>query len=235
MEVLHVVPNMKEIGPAFTDDAQSISSYLEHLQDQQAQSLKERLESSGEATIKILDQEITLRHNMVSIIRQEEKVFGETFIPHVIEPSYGIGRIVYTILEHCYWVRKATDVLSIPPRIAPIKCSVLPLLTKPNVLKFVPIIVANLTAAGVSHKVDSTGHIYKRYARTDEIGIPFGITIDTQTIEDNSITLRERDSTLQIRVPIAKVARLLQNIMLGWTNWQAITESKKYPLQEVKE
>jgi len=93
-----------------------------------------------------------------------------------------------------------------------------------------------LTAHNLSNKVDSTGQsIGKRYARTDEIGIPYAITIDRQTQEDNTVTLRERDTMLQIRVPLGEVARLVQDIVQGRTSWKEVTESKKYPFHESKE
>ena len=80
-----------------------------------------------------------------------------------------------------------------------------------------------LTQANISHKVDDVGQsIGRRYARTDEIGIPFGITIDFRTVEDRTVTLRERDSTLQVRVPLDQLADVLQNLCQGRTLWQDV-------------
>jgi glycyl-tRNA synthetase len=114
-------------------------------------------------------------------------------------------------------------VLSLPPAIAPVKVSVLPLLQNESLNAFIPQIikwilrrsvrlivpinhfhtVTLLTNNGISCKLDDTGQsIGRRYARTDEIGIPFGITIDFDTVSDNSVTLRERDSTAQVRVKV---------------------------------
>jgi glycyl-tRNA synthetase len=126
-------------------------------------------------------------------------VSGENFFPHVIEPSFGVGRILYAILEQNFYTREdsaaaAADekdkskkgdvkraVLSLPPHLAPVQCSVLPLLDKDEFNAIIPRIVSSLKAERLSTKVDSTGQaIGRRYARTDEIGIPFGITIDHQ-------------------------------------------------------
>jgi len=239
-QVVKVTPDKKAIGPALKGDAKGVYDYLENLPEEKALSLKNQLES-GEAVIKLAGgKDVTLKKEMVTIVQKEEKVSGEAFTPHVIEPSFGIGRIVYSILEQCYYMRSADDeqraVLAIPARIAPVKCSVLPLLQKPELIAFVPQLSSSLTAANLSHKVDTTGQsIGKRYARTDEIGIPFGITIDRQTIEDGTVTLRDRDTMLQIRVPVGEVARVVQDIVLGRSSWKDVTESKKYPFHESKE
>ena len=94
--------------------------------------------------------------------------------------------------------------VALPPSIAPVKCSVLPLVV--NNPAFKPIVgrIANLlTTSGLSNKVDDVGQtIGKRYARTDEIGVPFGVTIDYKTLEDDTVTVRDRDSMDQIRVPV---------------------------------
>lgn len=120
--------------------------------------------------------------------------------------------------------------LSLPPLIAPVKCSVLPLSTKSELHARVKEVVQELKKREVSVKVDdSSGSIGRRYtklaficisrrildwiqsqcyslicryARTDEIAIPFGVTIDFETLKDSTVTLRERDSTLQVRIPV---------------------------------
>jgi len=93
--------------------------------------------------------------------------------------------------------------LSLPPLIAPVKCSVLPLSNKADLLTRVAEVVQELRKNEVSVKVDdSSGSIGRRYARTDEIAIPFGITIDFETLNSSTVTLRERDSTLQVRLPV---------------------------------
>jgi len=240
-QVVKVTPDKKAIGPALKGDAKAVYDYLEAISEEKALALKNQLESEGSATISLGGgKQVTLKKEMIAIAQKEEKVSGETFTPHVIEPSFGIGRIVYSILEQSYWVRSADDeqraVLSLPARIAPVKCSVLPLLQKPELIAFVPQLTASLNAHNLSNKVDTTGQsIGKRYARTDEIGIPFGITIDRQTSEDGTVTLRERDTMLQIRVPLGEVAKVVQDIVQGRNTWKDLIESKKYPVHESKE
>ena len=95
----------------------------------------------------------------------------------------------------------ARPYFSIPAVIAPLKCSVLPLSNNPEFTPLVSRLSQDLTGHDVSHKVDdSSGSIGKRYARTDEIAIPFGITVDFDSLkEPHSVTLRERDTTTQVR------------------------------------
>jgi glycyl-tRNA synthetase len=100
---------------------------------------------------------------------------------------------------------KKRTFLSLPPKIAPIKCSILPLISSEKFEATIQNLKVNLNKVGVSSKVDDSGNsIGKRYARTDELGIPFGITIDPETLEDKSVTLREILTCKQIRIPVKK-------------------------------
>lgn len=158
-------------------------------------------------------------------MQQEEK-----YVPYVIEPSFGIGRIFTAILEHNFHMRdKKRTFLSLPPKIAPIKCSILPLISSEKFEATIQNLKVNLNKVGVSSKVDDSGNsIGKRYARTDELGIPFGITIDPETLEDKSVTLREILTTKQIRIPLDKVVKELQDLSDGLKTWeQTLAE---YPL-----
>ena len=123
-------------------------------------------------------------------------------MPSVIEPSFGVGRIIYCMFEHCFDTRKGDEkraFFHFKPVVAPVKATVFPLLQKPKFIDQAQAVAALLTAAGLSTIVDSTAaSIGKRYARTDEIGVPFAVTIDHQTLEDSTITVRERDSTTQV-------------------------------------
>jgi len=173
---------------------------------------------------------------ITQFLHESKKVSGEQIIPAVIEPSFGIGRILYSILEHSYYTREdeQRSVLSLTPIIAPVKVSVLPLISNPQLIDFIPIITSQLTDLGISSKVDDVGQtVGKRYARTDEIGIPFGITIDFDTVKDQTVTLRERDSTNQIRVKISEVSLLIKHLVESKTTWEKVWET--YPHVEKKE
>ena len=147
----------------------------------------------------------------------KKKITVETFIPHVVEPSFGVGRILTAILEHAFYVRKDTSenrsVLKLPPSITPIKLAVLPLLAKEEQKAKALEIEHACSRRYILCKTDYTGvAIGKKYARVDEAGIPFAVTIDHQTLQDATVTLRERDSMKQIRVPQEKVLDLVLDL-----------------------
>lgn len=125
----------------------------------------------------------------------------------MVEPSFGIGRILYSIFEHAYYVRdvegasEARTVFRFTPLVAPVKTTVFSLLQKEQFNAKAGDICGMLRKAGLSSIVDTTGaSIGKRYARTDEIGVPFAITVDHGTLKDDTVTVRERDSMAQVRM-----------------------------------
>ena len=145
----------------------------------------------------------------VSFENVTEEVHGETIIPHVIEPSFGIDRITYSLLEHSYFEEEAKAeegeeeekriVLRLPPEVAPVQAAVLPLLTRKELIDPANKIVKALRKAGILVAFDDSGTIGRRYRRNDEIGTPYSITVDYQTIEDGTVTIRDRDSMKQVR------------------------------------
>nr|KAJ0191425.1 hypothetical protein LSAT_V11C800439900 [Lactuca sativa] len=116
------------------------------------------------------------------------------------------------------------NVFRFPPLVAPIKCTVFPLVQNAQYEQVAKNISRSLTAAGISNKKDITGtSIGKRYARTDELGVPFAVTVDSTS----SVTIRERDSKDQIRVSIDEVAAVVKEVSEGRATWADIL--KKYP------
>ena len=142
---------------------------------------------------------------------------GERFLPHVIEPTFGVDRTLLVALLDAYDEEETRDingkpytrvVLRLHPRLAPYKAAVLPLMKKPE-LTVVADDVARDLAALLPIEHDVTGGIGKRYRRQDEIGTPFCVTIDYDTLEDRTVTVRERDSMAQERVPVEGLAERL--------------------------
>ena len=121
-------------------------------------------------------------------------------------------------------------VLRLTPLVAPIKVTVFPLLGgDERLVARTARFASALTAAGIFNKVDSTGvSIGKRYARTDEIGVPFAITVDHRSLEDDTVTLRERDSCAQVRVPAAEITALVAKLVEGGA-WAELCS--QYPMQ----
>ena len=132
---------------------------------------------------------------------------------------------------------EARSYFTLPPVIAPLKCSVLPLSNNADFTPLVTRLSQDLVMNDVSHKVDdSSGSIGKRYARTDEIAIPFGITVDFDSLkEPNTVTLRERDSTSQVRIGVDVVAETVRKLSMGRITWaEVLRKFPKFEAQETK-
>lgn len=191
------------------------------------------LQSAGKSVLTFGGAEFVLAKEMVEIKKYQKTKHVEEFTPGVIEPSFGIGRIMYSILEHTFHIREGDEqrtYFALPPLIAPFKCSVLPLSSNPEFQPFVKQLSKALTQNDISHKIDdSAGSIGRRYVRTDEIAVPFGITIDFDTINNKptTVTLRDRDSMEQIRLGIEEVVPLIDDLVKGHATWKDAVE--KYP------
>ena len=138
---------------------------------------------------------------------------GERYLPHVIEPAAGADRAALAFLVDAYDTEEIEGsertVLKLHPRLAPVKAAVLPLFKKEGMPEQAMEINKALRAAGIQTEYDAGGSIGKRYRRQDEIGTPWGITVDFDTKDDGMVTLRDRDSLEQNRVPIEGLPELL--------------------------
>lgn len=232
MEVLDFKVNKGLIGKSLGGEAKAVFAYLENLSDSDKEALAASADSEGSVVI----NGHKLTSAMLSFARVKKSVSGFPFTPHVIEPSFGIGRILYSILEHSYRARDGDEkrgYLALPAIIAPIKVSILPLTTADALQPLCNEISEILSEAGIAAKLDATGQtIGRRYARTDEIGIPFGITVDFEGLEKRTVTMRERDTTSQVRVPVADLANLLTALCRANAKWADLTA--QYPAQETK-
>ncbi len=146
--------------------------------------------------------------------RQEEivKETGIRFIPHVIEPSFGVERLVYAALEYNLRMKEDRLVLSLPFTLAPIQASVFPLMSRDGLAEKATVVYQTLSKAGLRVDYDETGSIGRRYARADEAGIPLGVTVDYETLKDGTVTLRDRDSWQQIRVSTKNLKASIEKI-----------------------
>lgn len=129
---------------------------------------------------------------------------GEKFIPWVLETSMGMGRIFLAVLSDAYTVEEKDDesrtVLKLSPELAPVKVAVFPLLkNKPELIEKARE-VYKLLSNEMATEWDDNGNVGKRYRRQDEIGTPYCVTIDFDTLEDDTVTIRDRDTTHQKRV-----------------------------------
>jgi glycyl-tRNA synthetase len=136
-------------------------------------------------------------------------------LPHVFELSMGIDRSVYAILEHCYYEDEQHDdriVLRLRPYLAPILVGILPLMSKNGLDKKAYQINSELKY-DFNTFYDESGSIGRRYRRLEEVGTPFAVTIDQITMQDDTVTLRHRDTMQQERIKISALREHLQNAL----------------------
>jgi glycyl-tRNA synthetase len=144
-------------------------------------------------------------------------VSGDKFVPHVIEPAYGVDRILYTLLEHAYRVKDGYVTLSLKGTVAPIKVGVFPLMARDGLDEIALQLHDSLVGGGIAAYYDDSGSIGRRYARMDEVGTPCCVTVDYETKEDGRVTLRDRDSAEQIRIKLDDVAGAVRRMIEGRT------------------
>uniref|UniRef100_A0AAV2LCF0 Glycine--tRNA ligase n=1 Tax=Knipowitschia caucasica TaxID=637954 RepID=A0AAV2LCF0_KNICA len=232
-------PNKGALGKTYKKEAKLVTEYLSICDERFITEQEKLLNETGEFTIETEGKTFNLTKDMVSVKRQQKTLHVEEVVPNVIEPSFGIGRIMYTIFEHTFHVREGDEqrtYFSFPPTVSPYKCSILPLSVNQEFIPYVKALSEAMTKNGVSHKVDdSSGSIGRRYARTDEVGVSFGITIDFDTVNKtpHTATLRDRDSMRQIRAEVTELPDIVRDLANGTMTW-AEAESK-YPLFEGQE
>jgi len=140
---------------------------------------------------------------------------GEKFIPHIMETSVGLNRLLFMFLDSAYCEEKIgteiRTVLKLPKHLAPVKVAVFPLLkNKPDLVKKAKDVYDSLKPLFMC-EFDDNGNIGKRYRRQDEIGTPYCVTVDFDTLNDETVTVRDRDSMAQERINIADLSELLKN------------------------
>ncbi|KAM9436842.1 glycine--tRNA ligase [Clarias gariepinus] len=239
VNVVQFEPNKGAIGKAYKKEAKLVMEHLAVCDECYITDQEKLLSENGEFTVETEGKTFKLTKDMVSVKRFQKTLHVEEITPNVIEPSFGIGRIMYSIFEHTFHIRQGDEqrtYFSFPPVVAPYKCSVLPLSQNQEFVPFVRELSEAMTKFGVSHKVDdSSGSIGRRYARTDEIGVAFGITIDFDTVNKtpHTATLRDRDSMRQIRAEVRELPEIVRDLANGTTTWSEI--ENKYPIFEGQE
>jgi glycyl-tRNA synthetase len=151
-------------------------------------------------------------------LRYTDPESGEKFLPHVVEPTFGVDRSLLVTLLEAYREEEAPTaeagetetrtVLKLPQALAPFKAAVLPLSKKPELQNIAQNLATSLRAK-MPTDYDETQSIGRRYRREDEIGTPFCLTVDFDSIEDKKVTVRDRDSMAQERIAISDAADYL--------------------------
>lgn len=234
-----VKPNMGKLGPLFKGKAKAVADALKQLSEEEL--------SKDEIKVTVDGEELTVSSDAVDFAEETVKVSGENVIPHVIEPSYGIDRIFYGVMEHAYdeenVAQKVTEsglkgteeaekepeagkeegeaegeeesrlVMHFTSAVAPVQVAVLPLLTRKELADPAKDIIAKLREKALLVNYDDSGTIGRRYRRNDEIGTPYCVTVDYDTLEDGTVTIRDRDSMRQIRAPIQGIENALYELI----------------------
>ncbi|MXV62960.1 glycine--tRNA ligase [Natronorubrum sp. JWXQ-INN-674] len=211
-----VDPDMSYLGPEFGGDAQAVVEELEDL------AARDRAAFDGDVVeIELEDDTHDIPVEKTGFAVEEQTEAGEHITPHVVEPSFGVDRLVYTVLHHAYREDEVDGeertYLELDPEVAPTFVGVFPLQNDDELEAEAQEIVADLRAEGLSVTYDDSGNIGRRYRRQDEVGTPFCVTVDYETIEDKetTVTVRERDTTDQTRLPVDDLVEALAEIREG--------------------
>ena len=188
-------------GPAFRALAGAVKNAVEQLPSTCEFPIQLSLENNESVTV---DMEHVKR------VQRTESISGEWYIPHVVEPAFGIDRIIWHLLDHAYHESaKGGDeyvTLKLSKTVAPVDYCVFPLFEKDGMGQLAKEIHKSLCSKSAIVSIyDASGSIGRRYARADEIGVPICITVDHQSLQDNTVTLRDRDSGQQSRVLISEL------------------------------
>lgn len=147
---------------------------------------------------------------------------GRKIICHVVEPSYGIDRPLYCVLEHAFVEEGERKYLRLKKWLAPVEVGVFPLLKRDGLPEKAIQVQNLLRSRGLLADYDDSGSIGRRYARADEIGTPYCVTVDHQTLEDDTVTVRDRDTTKQVRVSIEKLPDVLTSLLHDQINFENV-------------
>jgi len=217
-----VDPDMSVLGPEFGSDAAAIADALESLAGRDPDVF-----DAETVTVEVGEGPDAVSHEVDTAVAnfsvETVTETGEHLTPHVVEPSFGIGRTVQTLLAHAYETDEVDGetrtYLGLVPEIAPRDVAVFPLVTNDDRLTALATQIADdLRATGLSVAYDESGSIGRRYRRQDEVGTPFCVTVDRDGVETagpETVTVRERDSAAQIRVPVDDLVETLRSLHAG--------------------
>ena len=221
-----VDPDMSVLGPAFGGDAAAVADALETLAERDPEAF-----AAETVAVEVDGETHEVDADVAGFAVEEVTETGEHITPHVVEPSFGVGRTVQTLLAHAYETDEVDDeertYLALAPEVAPRDAAVFPLVTSDERLTaLADRVAADLRAAGLAVSYDDSGSIGRRYRRQDEVGTPFCVTVDRDGIETDgaeTVTVRERDSAAQVRLPVDEVPGELTRLLSG-EPFEALTD-----------
>ena len=222
-----VDPDMSALGPEFGGAAGDVADALEALAERDPEAFE-----GEDVTVEVDGESYTVAVEKTNFGVEEVTESGEHITPHVVEPSLGIDRALYTALDHSYSEDEVDgeerSYLELPSEVAPTTVGVFPLMDRDGMGEYARDLAGDLREAGLSVTYDDSGAIGRRYRRQDEVGTPFCVTVDYATLgearEDetdgeppapDTVTVRERDTTAQTRVPVADLPETLTALRDG--------------------
>jgi len=212
-----VDPDMATLGPAFGGAAEAVADALAQLAERDPDAFEDE-----EVVVDVDGEEYVVPAEAANRSVEEVTESGERITPHVVEPSFGVDRLVYTVLAHAYREdvvdEEERSYLALPAETAPTFVGVFPLVSNDEaIVSRAREVAADLRETGLAVEYDDSGAIGRRYRRQDEVGTPFCVTVDHETVESEpaTVTLRERDTTRQIRVPVDGLAAELAGMRAG--------------------
>jgi glycyl-tRNA synthetase len=193
-----IIPNMSVLGKQYRTKAKAVFD-----------ALATATPTPEGADVEVGGETIHIPPDLFEVRDEVIDICGEDIVPHVIEPSYGIDRMCYAVLEQAYDEDiadgEARTVMHLSPNVAPIQVAVFPLMARDGLDTIAREITHAFHKKGILAEYDDSGAIGRRYRRQDEIGTPFAVTVDYETKENSTVTLRDRDSMKQVRIPITKL------------------------------
>ncbi|MEF8842520.1 MAG: glycine--tRNA ligase [Haloarculaceae archaeon] len=209
-----VDPDMSTLGPEYGGAAADIADALVDLAARDPSAF-----DGEEVTVEADGESYTVPTEVADFSVETVTESGEHVTPHVVEPSFGIGRIVYTVLVHAHERDVVDDeertYLELPAGVAPTTVGVFPLMSRDGLDDRARDLAADLREAGFDVEYDDSGNIGRRYRRQDEVGTPYCVTVDYESLEDGTVTVRERDSTEQARVDTTALPAELTALRTG--------------------
>jgi glycyl-tRNA synthetase len=203
-----IIPNMSVLGKQYRTKAKAVFD-----------ALATATPTPEGADVVVDGETIHIPRDLFEVRDEETDIRGEDIVPHVIEPSYGIDRMCYAVLEQAYDEDiadgEARTVMHLSPNVAPIQVAVFPLMTRDDLDTIAREITHAFHKKGILAEYDDSGAIGRRYRRQDEIGTPFAVTVDYETKENSTVTLRDRDSMKQVRIPITKLPETIVALIDG--------------------
>ncbi|MFB6221223.1 MAG: glycine--tRNA ligase [Halolamina sp.] len=219
-----VDPDMSVLGPEFGGEAGAVAEALETLAERNPDAFE-----GEDVTVEVDGEAVTVDTDVAGFEVVEETEAGEHITPHVVEPSFGVDRTVYALIDHALSADELggeeRTYLSLAAEMAPTDVAVFPLVSNHEPLvERADEVVSTLRAAGFDATKDESGSIGRRYRRQDEVGTPFCVTVDRDGLEDSpeTVTLRDRDTGAQARIPTGELVGQLEALRDGDADFEAL-------------